>query len=296
MQTHFHSWFRKATLALSTAPLLCSAAFADIAGTGSFQMPAFVDGTGSLNVLYHKPSAASPQSPVVFVLHGVGRNADEYRQAWIAHAERCNFILLVPEFTAEVFSQGAGYQQGGMFGANRQPKPRAEWNFFIIDRVFERVKALGATKRDTFGIYGHSAGAQFLHRYVTFADSSKLDVAIIANSGWYTLPDRDQAYPYGLKGAEVSNDALKRMAAKPVLVLLGDADVDTNDPNLRKSPEANLQGPHRFARGQNYFSKVQAMAGSMATPFNWTLKTVPGVAHSNSLMAPAAAAHFCSAR
>lgn len=285
------------------AGLLCAAAFAavpsgvraDLApGTAAFEMPALADGSGTLNVLYHKPAGAGPERPVVFVLHGVGRNVDTYRRAWIAHAERCNFLLVVPEFTAELFSQGPGYQQGGMFTREGAPQPRESWSFFVIDRVFDRLKAQGGTTRDTFGIYGHSAGAQFLHRYVTFADSPRLGVAVIANSGWYTLPDRAQAYPYGLRGTNVSDETLKRMTAKPVLILLGEADVETTDPDLRKTEEANQQGPHRFARGQNYFRRVQAFAGELGAPFNWSLRTVPEVGHSNAKMAPVAADHFCA--
>jgi len=50
-----------------------------------------------------------------------------------------------------------------------------------------------------FSMFGHSAGAQFVHRYITFMPQGHLRAAVAANSGWYTLPDQTLKLPYGLK-------------------------------------------------------------------------------------------------
>lgn len=44
---------------------------------------------------------------------------------------------------------------------------------------------------------------------------------------------------------------------------LGTEDTNTEDKNLRKTREANLQGPHRLARGQMYVEKHKEMAASL---------------------------------
>ena len=44
-------------------------------------------------------------------------------------------------------------------------------------------------------MFGHSAGAQILHRMVLFAPGSRADRIVAANSGFYTLADPDQALP-----------------------------------------------------------------------------------------------------
>ena len=34
------------------------------------------------------PAGAMPETPVLFVMHGVNRNADKYRDDWQVHAEK----------------------------------------------------------------------------------------------------------------------------------------------------------------------------------------------------------------
>jgi hypothetical protein len=50
-----------------------------------------------------------------------------------------------------------------------------------------------------YDMYGHSAGAQFVHRYLQFYDSPKVKKAVAANAGWYTFPNEAINYPYGIK-------------------------------------------------------------------------------------------------
>ena len=38
-------------------------------------------------------------------------------------------------------------------------------------------------------MFGHSAGGQFVHRFVQFKPNSRVNYAISANAGWYTVPD-----------------------------------------------------------------------------------------------------------
>jgi len=84
----------------------------------------------------------------------------------------------------------------------------------------------------------------------------------------------------------VSDDDLRKLFSRPLIVLLGDQDVDVNDPDLPKEPEAIRQGPFRFARGQRYFETAQREANRIGAPFNWRLAIAPGIAHSGKEMAP----------
>jgi len=118
---------------------------------------------------------------------------------------------------------------------------------------------------------------------------ARIDKAIVANAGWYTMPDPAIAFPYGLAGAPVDDQALDAALGQRLTVLLGTADTDRNDPDLRKTPEADAQGPHRFARGQHFFAQGKQAAAARGTPFGWRLITVPDVGHSNGKMAKAAA-------
>ena len=50
------------------------------------------------------------------------------------------------------------------------------------------------------------------------------------------------------------------------------------------------QGPHRFARGHRFFERAQEAAAHLGADLQWRLQVVPGVAHDNKGMAPAAVA------
>jgi hypothetical protein len=53
------------------------------------------------------------------------------------------------------------------------------------------------------------------------------------------------------------------------------------------SAGAMKQGPHRFARGQNFHSFGEEAARQEGWRFGWSLREVPGVAHGNDGIARA---------
>lgn len=241
------------------------------AGSGRFEIQH--DGR-SLPVWYFVPEKPSVDTPVMIVMHGVGRDADRYRDEWMPHAQRHRFILAAPEFSQKDFPQTEGYslEAKGAFG-------------FIVP-VFEAIKKATNNRSEKFYLYGHSAGAQFVHRYLYYQPQAPVAMAVAANAGWWTLPDHEVAFPYGLKDSPISEAALKTMLQRPLVVLLGTNDTDVNHKNLRRTPEAMAQGPHRLARGQFFFSTGERQAKKLGVPFAWKLATAPGVAHSDSGMAP----------
>jgi hypothetical protein len=114
-------------------------------------------------------------------------------------------------------------------------------------------------------------------------------MVVAANAGWYTLPTSEEVFPYGLKDSPVTEADVRAFFARPLILQLGEADTDPEHSSLRRTPEANRQGPHRFARGLNYMAVAQREVGRLATPLSWKLVTVPGVGHSNGKMAEHAA-------
>lgn len=88
----------------------------------------FVDARGNadkpLKIWTYQPKQARPDAALVFVMHGAGRNGEDYRDAWIPHAERYRFLLVVPEF-AEKFYSSAAYQQGNLFDEDGQLRERS---------------------------------------------------------------------------------------------------------------------------------------------------------------------------
>ena len=211
--------------------------------TGSSQI-VFSGWSGpKLPVFVHKPQTAGANSRILFVMHGVNRDADRYRDEWAGLAVKHRFIVIVPEFSRSDFPGAASYNTGFFAEEDGTLRPRTRWSFAAIEPLFDETRRRFGTAAERYSLYGHSAGAQFVHRFVMFMPEARIEQAIAANAGWYTMPDPALAFPYGVEGAPVAPDTLKAVLAKPLTVLLGTADTDRADPNLRKTPEADAQVP-----------------------------------------------------
>lgn len=253
-------------------------------GAGDFTM-AEVTGASQddLKVFYYRPPAWSVDRPILIVLHGLKRNADEYRDAWIKNAEDQNFLVVCPEFTEKKFPGTRYYNLGNVVDEEEggEVQPREAWTFSVIDRVFDEVRNRTGAKRTTFALFGHSAGSQFVHRYLLFNPETKADKIISANAGWYTMPDSGIEFPYGIKSMPVSNDELIKLFSRPIIIMLGEQDIKTGGV-LRHTAQADEQGMNRLERGIKYFNVAKAKASELGVPFQWQLIIVPGVGHSDT--------------
>jgi hypothetical protein len=125
-----------------------------------------------------------------------------------------------------------------------------------------------------------------VHRLATFGWLDCIERAVTANAGSYTMPVRGERFPFGVDGVPVTDDDLRKVFSRPLVVLLGDQDIDVNDEHLPREPQSMRQGPNRFARGQRYFETAQREAARLGVSLAWRLATAPGVAHSGRNMAP----------
>ena len=240
------------------------------------------------NVYLTRPVHLASDRPVVFVMHGTGRNADEYRDQWHQLALEHDFLLVVPEFSERQFPDVERYNLGNVFDADGKVQPRALWSFAAIEPIFDEVRRRFDMQTRAYAMYGHSAGAQFVHRFLYHVPRARLTRAVAANAGWYTMPVFDVDFPYGLRRSVVQAADLATALQRPLTVLLGEADTDPQHPTLRRTPEALAQGSNRFARGQAFFAFASDAASGLGVPFGWQLLTVPGADHDNPAMAPAA--------
>jgi len=252
-------------------------------GAGRFD---FTQAGKTIPVWYYLPANGKPDTPVLFVMHGVKRDAERYRDEWLPHAKKRGFILVTPEFSEKDFPGSDSYNSGNMVDEKDRPLPRAQWSFSYLEPIFDAVKTATGNRSERYSIYGHSAGAQFVHRYMYFMPEARVAHAVAANAGWWTMPDLSVKFPYGLRGSGIHEDGLKAMLQRPLVVLLGTADTDPNHANLRRTPEAMAQGPYRFARGQNFHAAGERQAKALGVPLAWKLETAPGVGHVDKDMAP----------
>ena len=223
-------------------------------------------------------------------MHGASRDAARYFDDWRRAADEHSLVIVVPKFSDNDFPESAGYNLGNRVTANGVANARDHWSFAAIEPLFDDVVDRIGGAQAMYTLYGHSAGSQFVHRFLYYMPEARVELAIAANAGWYTMPEYGVEYPYGLENAGVGEDELKAALARPMVLLLGDADIDPQASKLRKTPEAELQGANRFMRGQTMFRVARAKALELNTDFNWSLQVVPGAGHVNAQMAPAAAA------
>lgn len=248
--------------------------------TGAHRFDAEGPGGAELPVYMHVPEQAGADAPVVLVFHGASRNPDDYRDAWSAIADACGVVIAAPGFSRARFPGADGYNLGGLGTGGENA-------FDWVEPVFDAVRTRYGLDAEGYYAFGHSAGSQFLHRFLFFTPQSRLIRGVGANAGWYTRPDPSVAWPYGFKDAPAVPIALGAVPALPFEIHLGALDSDPQGENVRRDALADAQGDNRLARGLSMAAYVNAMGAQAGE--GWRVEIVPAVAHDNARMAPAAA-------
>jgi hypothetical protein len=250
-------------------------------GAGSFLFSDDAAGMRrSIRVFYFCPHQ-SRNARLVIAMHGFDRAAAKFRDVLAGQAERNGQIVLVPEFDTKQFPDAYAYNFGGV----RRPPPsetvcsRDIWNFGIIDRLLQHVRASVGPVRHTVGMFGNSAGSQYVLRYLALTEAPAVDLAVAANSGFYMLPDLSIDYPLGMGGLDLDESHLRRYLGRRLVILLGDADTNGAAPDLPRGESAMAQGPHRLARGLWHFEHCRRVAQHLGVQLGWKLETVPGAGH-----------------
>jgi pimeloyl-ACP methyl ester carboxylesterase len=240
-----------------------------------------------LDVYYHLPEIINDETKVLFVIHGNSRNADNYLNTWIKLAKDKNYAIFAPHFKRSQFISFNTLQMSTSSG-----RIRNEANLYLnnsIDLLFDHIKPLFDLSQDSYDIYGHSAGAQFVHRYLLFSNSPKVNRAVAANAGWYTFLDGSN-FPYGINNPPIdfNSQNVINFLNMDLHIHIGSADTDISS-SVNQSEGANNQGLNRFQRANNFFNYTTKIVEKNDLNYNWSFLVVDGVAHSNSRMSKAAA-------
>ena len=76
----------------------------------------------------------------------------------------------------------------------RQDRASQEWSLTALDTIVDAVRDQFSLEAERFHIYGHSAGAQFVHRYILHTGAARVERAVASNAGWYMLPCESFAF------------------------------------------------------------------------------------------------------
>ena len=254
------------------------------------------DAFNEIPVFFTGPERVDKNTRLVVVMHGRKRNAEEYRDQWKEAAKDLNLLVIVPEFSEKNFPQVWGFNYGNIKTANLEPIPENLQAFSVIEPMAEKAIKKFKLESKNWGIYGHGAGAHFVHRYVLHQPEASHTLAIAANLGWY-LSMTDQQWPFGLTNSGIEAAQLKQAFSKYFLLMLGKADTSTK-PNSSYVKEhwdkITLQGEHRLARGRNFFKSAVEKSKEVDQFFKWGMVEVPTTTgHGNTKqMVPYAAEMF----
>lgn len=238
-----------------------------------------------VNVFYYVPQNATTDSPIVFVFHGTNRNAEDYRDAWISKAEEYGVMVFAPEFRTAFYAGSSGYNLGNVFTNGESPteaglNDSSVWTFSMIEPLFDEIVSHTQNNSDAYYLFGHSAGGQFVHRFVLFMPDARYDKAISSNSGWYTMPDANIEFPYGLGVTPITSSATSYFA-RELIVQIGELDTNPESAALRHTAEADAQGQHRYERAYYFFNESKVLAEAMDAEFAWKIIEVPDTGHDN---------------
>ena len=239
------------------------------------------------------PNKYSSSSSFLVSMHGANRNATDYAEAWRSFANTNNYVIAAPEFSTADWPNDY-YNLGNMFSGVSglgTLNPQSVWSFFIVREIQrELYKACGLSD-STYTIWGHSAGGQFVHRMALFCPDNLVKMYIAANSGWYTLPDLNVLYPWGLQHVLLKFTAsdLTTFTNRNLVIMRGTADT-LRDSELNKEAPSDAQGKNRYLRAGFFFNYGKRINSDC----KWQLIDVPNVGHDGQKMAASAASFLLS--
>src|SRR5437868_6040801 len=88
------------------------------------------------DVYTYRPKRCDTKCPIVFVLHGVSRNASTYRDYWELIADRYQLLVVAPLFSQKHWPKAAGYNLGGV----EEQADRERWAYSAIEHLFDEVR------------------------------------------------------------------------------------------------------------------------------------------------------------
>lgn len=230
-----------------------------------------IHGMSQMEYFVYIPDSHRDSRNILFTIHGISRNAKEHIHGLIPQADRHGTILVAPLFLKTNFPR---YQQ---LGTNAQQE-RADMAFdHVLQDVHEWLKIPPAPMR----LFGFSGGGQFLHRYAMFYPK-RVARMVLAAPGWYTFPDPDRIYPYGLKSTRDwphLTFSLGKFLQIPTMVLVGGED-DLRDKDLNTDREIDsFQGLNRVERAERWIGANRNLARSYDLPSDFRLEHVPNASH-----------------
>ncbi len=238
-----------------------------------------------ITVYYYIPTHGDIKSMrVLFSMHDATRRGKTARAMWRKFAERDGFIVIAPEYSKKYY-RGYEYQHGNIFRKGKV-RPQKEWIYNAVEAIFDHFKKHTGSTAEVYDMHGHSAGAQFTHRFAMAMPEARLNIGVASNPGSVALPlvkglyskksGKTYRWPFSVKGTPMAqNEYLQKAFSRKLYVHIGKLDTAAVGGDASHS-----EGKHRLQRSRNLYKTAKKVAKKNGWKFNWRKVEVKNVGHS----------------
>lgn len=215
--------------------------------------------------------------------------AKKYLSRWIRYADEYGLLLIAPVFDTPRFGN-----LGGGFGGYRNLFGKYTPADTFVNKIVNRYSEKTSSGSNQFYLYGHSAGGQFVNRYVV-THPKKIIRAVISAAGRYSYPDTSNEWPYGAGDFSKTlkwKDGTKRsvyitrslrnyaLAANKVSIVIG-----SNDTKIQPRRPSHI-GHNRIEIAKSWANKMNLNAKRYGVKGNVNVEVIPDIGHSSSKLTP----------
>ena len=207
---------------------------------------------------------------VIVLVHGVSRNVKGLIESFWPLIRKSRIALLAPRFDVSNYRD---FQRLGRSGKG----PRAD---LALIAMLSELKLMTGWPTDKVLMFGHSAGAQFVQRFL-FAHPNRVIKAALSAAGCYTFPV-NRNYPAGIQiSSELPGVHFEpqRFLRIPTAVFIGLEDT-LRDESLNRSRRVDKQqGTTRLERARRWVQAMQKASAKHGLKRTCELFEITGVCH-----------------
>ena len=254
--------------------------------------------------LQYIPSQLASPVRIAVLVHGtLGKNvsalavAERFIKRWIPEAEKRKLVFLAPAFDQENFGgrEGPGGGYRGLFGRRIGADE-------FVNRIVNQYRSVWPSFDGKIYLYGHSAGGQFVSRYVVM-HPERVRAAVISAAGTFAFPNPDVPWTDGMRRLQRTmqwgeSDEPKRIdiqpdpekwltaATLPITAVIGSRDTEETNAIPGQEGRTHMERARRWVAAMNRFARDHQKVGRVR------LAVVEGVGHSSVQLAPVCIGHL----
>lgn len=233
---------------------------------------------------------------ILVIAHGMFSKKDKasdvakkYLSRWMRYADEYDLLLIAPVFDTPRFGN-----LGGGFGGYRNLFGKYIPADTFVNSIVNRYSIQTSSGSHRFYLYGHSAGGQFVSRYVV-THPEKVIRAVISAAGRYSYPTISSKWPYGAGNLSKTlqwEDGTKNkvhvtkklknyaLAASKVSIVIGSKDI-----KMQPKRPAHI-GNTRIEIANSWANKMNQNAKRFEINGNVNVHVIPDIGHSSSKLTP----------